>query len=165
MSRFLPSLIGSGGASNDLTKTKTLNILERHTEEKADGTRTTTERTLEHFDSVHCEGSEWLVPQGSRWNGKGDRSDEHFRTDRKLTIARETTTILDKNGNKTIDEKAVKKEDNWSSHGTMLISDEPEFGHDDRGLLLDNFSSGSNPFKLLGSGKDFTPLIGEDKNG
>lgn len=159
---FLPSLLGIG-ASNDLIEEKTLDILHRHTEEKPDGSKITTERTLEHVDRVHCQGSGWLVQQGSFWDGKEDKPDQHLREDLTRTIARETTIIVDKFGNKTTDEKAVKEEDKWSSHGTKLIGDSPEYCHDSRNNLLNNFSSGSNPFKLLGTGSGFTPLIGDGK--
>jgi hypothetical protein len=159
MSGFLPSFIGGGGASNDLTETRTLFVQHRIREEKADGIKTTFESSIEHTDNVHCEGSDWLNPQGSSWNGKRDKADQHFRTDKKSTIYRTTKTIEDKNGNKKIEEWAGKKEDLFMTHGTMLISDESEVRPDERNGLIENFSTNASLSTMLGTGKGFIPLI------
>jgi hypothetical protein len=162
MGGFLPTFPGMD-VTNDTHEIKKLNIMHRHVEERADGTKITVERSLEHEDNVYCKGSDWLVNKNPNWDGQQDRPQDHFRDNKKFTLARETTIIEDKNGNRTIDEKAVRKEDIWSTHGTKLIGDRPERNRDSRNLLLEEFTVGGNPFQILGSGTGFTPLLGEGK--
>jgi hypothetical protein len=163
MGKLLPAF-SDFGIKNDTHEIKKLNVMHRHIEQRADGTKITVERSLDHEDNVYCSGSDWLVQRNWNWAGQRDKSQDHFRDNKKVTVSRETTIIEDKNGNKTIDEKAVRKEDIWSTHGTKLIGEKPELNKDSRIPMLEDFSIGKNPFKIVGTGKDFTPLLGKGDN-
>jgi len=156
MNNLIP-IIG-GGTSSDLIKKKMVNAILRHTVEKADGSKEIFERTLEASDEKFMQGDQWL------WNpAKPDRDadDTHFREDKSWVIQKEKHIIEDAQGNRTIDEKAVKTEDYWSSHGAKLIENAPAHETDKRILLLNDFSIGKDPFGLLGTDKKELFLEGD----
>jgi hypothetical protein len=149
---------------NDLNKNKTLHLVQRHVEEKADGSKVTVERSLEHSDQSYCQGSQWIIPKNPDWSGKQSNPfEKHLRDDKTSTVIRETTIIEDGKGNKIIDEKAIKQEDFDIRNGTKSISPRPELNRDSRQGMLEHFKTGKDPFSILGHGKDFKPLIEGDK--
>jgi hypothetical protein len=161
MGGFLPALSGLN-STNDLTESKTLNLVHRHVEIYPDGRKVSLERTQEEINTSYCKGTDWLIAKGSSWDGKRDRPEDHFREDKKVIITRQTKTTENPDGTKIIDEIAGKKEDFFSSHGTKLISDNPEIPFDNRDSKIQNFLTTDNPLTLLGAGKGFIPLLGGD---
>lgn len=140
-------MIFGGSAKNDYTERKNLYAEHNHSEEKADGSSKSLERSLEQSESCYCSGDNWL------WNPERpdtDPASAHFREDKSYKLLKERRNIQDKHGNKTTEEKAVKTEDIWLSHGTSLIIDAPDTSPDARIGLLNDFSSASDPFQALG---------------
>jgi hypothetical protein len=154
---FLPGFPGMG-AQNDLSIRKGMTAIHRHIEEKADGSKITHEKTIESIDSKFMRGDPWLHNPAVR---NVDKASDCFRSDKTLKIIKETRIKEDKDGNKTIDEKAVRMEDDFETHGAKLIGNSPEIKTDGRISLLGGMSSGKDPFTLLGGGKDFIPLLGD----
>ena len=87
MGKLLPEF-SDFGVKNDTHEIKKLNIMHRHIEQRADGTKLTIERSLDHEDDVYCKGSDWLVIKNSNWDGKRDKPQDHFRDNKKVTVAR-----------------------------------------------------------------------------
>lgn len=149
MSRNSLIPIFGSGAQNDLTKRKSIHAIERHFERNADGTSFETERSIESVDERVMAGDQWL------WNpNKPDRDKDrdHFREDKLSVLVKEKRTEFDVTGKPIkVDEKAVKTEDFWSSHGTKLIENAPDLSPDNRIPLLNQFASGTDSFKLLGN--------------
>jgi hypothetical protein len=159
MGGFLPGF-SNLDVKNELQEKKGLSAYHRHTEEFADGSKMITEASIEHFKNVDIKGDKWLVNQNPCWNGEKDRDDAHSRHDKEFTVQKLTTTFIDKNGLKTIDEKGQRFDDESFSRGTKVISSTPEHEIDKRPDLSRNLFSGQDQFKTIGSGSGFTPLIG-----
>ena len=146
---------------NELFEKKGLTAYHRRQKDFADGSKEITEESTEHFKSVDIKGSPWLIKQNPCWNGKEDSANATSRHDKEFTIQKRTTTFIDKNGLKTVDEKGQRVDDESFSRGTKSISNEPERAIDKRPDLSRNLFSEQDQFKTIGSGSGFIPLIGE----
>jgi len=157
MAEYLPQGHGSGmGAINGLTTSQSLNIVHRHIEEKADGSKFSNERTMEYSFKDVIKGDPWLIPKNN--NYKHDKQEDTSRQTERLLTIRTSSIIDDGKGNRIIDEDAIQTKDFSESKGIALISNEPETPNDERGKLIYDFPREQNPLKLIGSG-GFIPLI------
>lgn len=144
-------IVFNNGAKNDLKIKKNMYVMHNHTEYHSDGSSDSIERTMETSDEKIMLGDQWLNNPNRLENV--DKASDCFRQDKEFMLMKEKRIHDDGKGNKTVDEKAVKKEDVFSTRGNKLIGNSPALLNDKRGKLLSDFSSGnSNPFKI-GSGK------------
>ena len=135
--KFLPDSINFG-AVNDCSDKKTLKLYHRHYEEKANGEKKTIERSAEYLKSTFAQGDGWFNTVQPNWVDK-DREEDHFRNDKNVLIVRDVITIEDKEGNKTIDEKVKRTEDEKTSHGKKLIGHGSDHRPDERIEILEEF--------------------------
>lgn len=134
-----------------------MNAMHRHIEEKADGSKTIIEKSVEQFKNTDIEGSRWIVPGNPFSFEKEDPAFAHKRKNQKHTVIKQSITNIDAKGNKVTDEKAVRFDDESFVTGTKTIGMRPELKNDDRGNLLRDFSGGCDPFKMLEK-KNFIPI-------
>lgn len=160
MSGLLPGF-SNLDAQNTLLEKKGMSGYHRRTEQLGDGSTKITEASSEYFKSVDIKGSPWLIKQNPYWNGKEDTASATSRHNKEYTVKKLTTTVIDKNGLKTIDEKAQRFDDESFSRGTKVIGVEPERVKDKRPGLSQALFSGRDQFTTIGSGNSFVPLIGE----
>jgi len=155
------NIVTIGDASNAYNSQRKIYAIHTHIEEKSDGSRITIEKSLDFSKQKDIEGSQWLIPGTSEWHGKEDKDSNHFFTENESFIEKVRITTDDGKGNKTIDEKAVKKEDFTRIKGTKRISNQPDIDFDKRQWLLEDFASQNhNPFESLGGGS--IKLLGND---
>lgn len=136
-------------ANNDLSEKKSLNLMHRITKERADGSKEIFEKTMDFTQDEFRSGDQWLT------NSKpcSDKDENHFRQLQSSLVVREKHVLEDKEGNRIIDEKALRTDDQFSMHGTKMIRSDLNIRSDKRLILMDKFSSKSDLFKMLGNSK------------
>lgn len=140
-------LIPSEDPKNGLEIHKKMQVIHRHIEERANGTKETFERSIDFADKKKMDGGKWLNNPYQRYYDD-DIDEKHKRCDLTEMTIRETHTFDDGRGNRTIDEKALNMEDLFSSKGTKLIGNSPAIKSDSRLPLLNNFSTSPDAFQI-----------------
>lgn len=146
MSGLLPHSSKHKKLPSKMQRSKKMTVMHRQLNEYADGTKESTERTLEMFNTSDVSGNQWF--HGVNPNTFADREEDHARNDTSYVIHKRTRIFEDSQGNRFVDEKAVRTDDAFATTGTDLIDHQSNSAlADKRNSMLEHFSKNENPFE------------------